>query len=159
FTDVHDELLYWTNISLPDQTPRRKRVSSSAVEHNPVKHLIHGARGLGATGLTHDPGRHAGDRDIVGYRFYDDRAGSNARAMANFDIAENLCAGADHYAAADFRVAVLLLLSRTAQRHIVQERHVVLNDRGFTHHNACSVIEEYAAVNFRRRIDIALKYG
>src|SRR5262249_41176020 len=91
----------------------------STVEHDAVEHLIHGAGRLRAPGLTHDFRRNAGDSEIVRYRFDDNRAGRDARAMADFDIPENLRARADHDAAPDLRMTVLVLLAGTAKRHIM----------------------------------------
>src|SRR5512143_3694683 len=90
---------------------RRPDASVSSVEHDAVKHLVHGARGLRATSFTDHLGRHASDCDIVRYRLDDNRAGGDACAMANLDIGEDLGAGTDHHATADFRMAVLVLLA------------------------------------------------
>ena len=78
--------------------------------------------------------------------------------MADFDIAENFGAGADHHAVADLRMAVAALLAGAAERHVVQHRDVVLDDRGFADHEAGRVIEENAAADLRRRMDVALEH-
>src|SRR5262249_12806850 len=130
----------------------------STVEHDAVEHLVHGAGRLRAAGLTHDFRRNAGDRDIVGYRFNDNRARRDTRAMADLDIAENLRARADHNAAPNFRVAVLVLLAGAAQRDVVQDRNVILDHRRLADDKSRRMVEENAATNFRSRIDVALEY-
>src|SRR6516164_2618902 len=94
----------------------RPGASSNSKAHG-VDHLVHGARRLGATGLADDLCRHAGDRDIVRHRLDDDGARRNARAMADLDVAEDLRARTDHDAAANLRMAVLVLLAGAAERH------------------------------------------
>src|SRR5581483_7662156 len=79
------------------------------------------------------------------------------RAMPDFDIAEDLRAGADHDAVADLRMAVAGFLAAAAQGDAVQERNVVFDHRGFTDHQAGGVIEENTAADPRRRMDVALK--
>ena len=54
---------------------------------------------------------------------------------------------------------VLVFLAGAAERNAVQDRDVVFNDSGFADHKAGSVIEENAAADFRRRIDVGLEYG
>src|SRR5262249_55030938 len=78
--------------------------------------------------------------------------------MADLDIAENLGAGADHDAAPDFRMTILVLLAGTAERHIVQDRHIILDHGRFTDHEPGGVVQKYAAANLCRRIDVALKH-
>src|SRR6185312_11802947 len=130
----------------------------SAIEHEPVKHLVHGARRLGAPGFAHDLGWHSGDRDIVRDRLDDNRPGGDARAMPDFDIAKDLGAGADHHATTDFRVTVLVLLAGAAERYIVQDRHVILNHRGLSDDESGCVIDENAAADFCSRINVTLEY-
>jgi hypothetical protein len=56
-----------------------------------------------------------------------DRARSNPRARAHFDIAENFRAGTDHDAVADFRVPVAGFVAGAAESHILQDRNVVVD--------------------------------
>ena len=77
--------------------------------------------------------------------------------MADLDIAEDLGAGADHHAMADFRMAVLVLLAGAAERDVMQDRDVVVDHRGLAHHQTGGVVEEDAAADFGRRIDVALE--
>ena len=123
-----------------------------------VEHLVHGARRLGAAGLADDLRRHAGDSDVVRHRLEHHRAGGDARAMADLDIAEDLGAGADQHAAADLRMAVPVLLAGAAERHAVQDRDVVLDHRGLADHEAGGVVEEDAAADPRGRMDVALEH-
>ena len=88
-----------------------------------------------------------------------DRAGGDARAMTDLDIAEDLLgARSDQYAAADFRMAISRLLAGAAERHLLQDRHVILDDRGLADHDAGGVIEEDAASDAHRWIDVGLEY-
>src|SRR5271155_6184580 len=82
----------------------------------------------------------------------------NARAMADFDIAQNLGAGADHDAVANFRVPVFPFLAGAAQRHVVQDRHIVADHRGLADHETGGVIEKDAAPDLGGRMDVALEY-
>src|SRR3974390_549995 len=77
--------------------------------------------------------------------------------MPNLDIAENLGAGADHHAAADLRVTVLVLLAGAAERHVMQDRHVILDHRGLAYHQAGGMVEEDGTANLGGRIDVALE--
>ena len=83
-----------------------------------------------------------------------DRARRHPRAMADLDIAEHFGAGADQHAAADFRMAVADLLAGAAERHALQDRHVVLDDRRLADHQAGGMVEEDALADPRRRIDV-----
>src|SRR5215470_9322709 len=130
----------------------------STVEHNAVEHLVHGAGRLRAAGLAHDFRRNAGDGDIVRYRLDDNRAGRDARAMADLDIPENFRARANHDATPDFRMTVLVLLAGTAKCHIMQDRNVVLDHRRLAHDKTRRMVEENAATDFRSRIDVTLEY-
>ena len=127
------------------------------IQHDAVEHLVHGARRLGAAGLADNFGRHTGDRNIVRHRLDDHRARRNARAVSDFDVAEDLGARAYHHAAANLRMAVFVLLARPAERHVVQDRDVIIDDRSFTDDKAGRMIEEYAAADLGGRIDVALE--
>ena len=70
----------------------------------------------------------------------------------------NSGARADHDAAPDLRVTVLVLLAGTAERHIVQDRNVILDHRRLAHDKSRRMVEENAATDFRSRIDVALEY-
>src|SRR5689334_24374798 len=87
-----------------------------------------------------------------------DRAGSDARAMADLDVAENLCAGADQHAVTDFRMTVLVLLAGATERDAVQDRDVVLDHSGLAADKTGGVVEEDAAADARGRIDVGLEH-
>src|SRR5262249_23138784 len=118
----------------------------------------HGAGRLRAAGLAHAFRRNAGDSDIVRYRFDDNRAGRDARAMADLDIAENLRARADHDRAPDLRMTVLLRLAATPKRYIMRYRNVIFDQRRLAHDTTRRMVEENAETDFRSRIDVALEY-
>src|SRR5918992_45271 len=71
-----------------------------------LEQMVHGTRWLGTSRLANDPGRHAGNGLVVRHRLEHDGAGGDARAMADFDIAQNFGAGADQYATANLGMAV-----------------------------------------------------
>src|SRR5581483_6082383 len=150
-------LLLEATFACPIEGRSASAMKTSAVQHQSVEHLVHRARRLGAARLADDLGRHAGNRDIVRHRLDHDRARRDTRAMADLDIAQNLRARADHHAAADFRMTVLMLLAGAAERDVMQDRHVVLDDGGLTDDEAGRMVEENAAADLRRRIDVALE--
>ena len=55
-------------------------------------------------------------------------------------------------------MAVAVLLAGAAERHAVQHRHVVADRRGLADHEAGGVIEEDAAADLGRRMDVALEH-
>src|SRR4051812_48243022 len=56
-------------------------------------------------------------------------------------------------------MTIFMFLAGAAERHVVQNRNVVLDHRGLAAHKASRVIEENAAADPRIRIDVALEYG
>src|SRR3954451_2420554 len=74
----------------------------SAFEGFAGENLVHVARRLGAARFADDARRNACHRLVVRYRGKHHRAGGDARAMANLDVAENFRAGADQNAVTDF---------------------------------------------------------
>ena len=55
-------------------------------------------------------------------------------------------------------MTIAALLAGTAQGHVMQDRHVVLDHRGFADDETGRVIEENAAADLRGGMDIALEY-
>ena len=86
-------------------------------------------------------------------------SGGDPRAMSDLDIAEDLGAGADQYAAANLGMAIARLLAGAAERHLLQDRHVVLDDRGLADHEAGGMVEENAAPDAHGRMDVGLEHG
>src|SRR5690242_21520411 len=78
--------------------------------------------------------------------------------MADLDIAENFCARSDQHAVTNLRVTVLVLLAGAAERDAVQDRHVVVDDSGLAADEAGGMVEEDAAADARRRIDVGLEH-
>jgi len=78
--------------------------------------------------------------------------------MTDLDIAEYLGAGTDQHPAADFRMTISRFLAGTAERHLLQDRHVVLDHRGLADHEAGGVIEEDTTSDAHGRIDIGLEH-
>src|SRR5262245_61957150 len=124
-----------------------------------VEQLVHGAGGLGATGLADDLGRNTGDRGVVWHRLEHDRSGGDAGAVTDFDIAEDFGARSDQYAAADLGMTVARLLAGAAERHLLQDRDVVLDHGGLADDEAGGVVKEDAAADRHGRIDVGLEHG
>ena len=76
---------------------------------------------------------------------------------ADLDIAEDLGAGADQHAVADLRMAVAALLAGAAERHVLEDRDVVLDHRGLADDEAGGMVEEDAAAHRHGRIDVGLE--
>src|SRR5690606_7390168 len=83
---------------------------------------------LVATRAADDLGGHADSRAMGRHVMQNHAARADAAVFADLDIAENLRAHADEYAAMDLGMPVAGLLARAAQRHGMKHRHVV------THH-------------------------
>src|SRR5215469_11675204 len=136
----------------------RPRKPGARLFHDVVQPLIHGAGGFRAAGPTHHPSRHTGNGRVSRHRLEHHRAGSDACTLAHLDVAENLRAGANEHAATDFGMAVAVLLSGTAKSHVLKYGYAVLDDRGFADHESGGVVEENAAADARRGIDVGLEH-
>src|SRR4029453_19074584 len=110
-----------------------------------VEQLVHGGGGLGATGLADDLSRNTGDRGVVWHRLEHDRSGGDAGAVTDFDIAEDLGARPDQYPPADLGMTVPRLLAGAAERHLLQDRDVVLDHGGLADNEAGGVVKEDTA--------------
>ena len=77
---------------------------------------------------------------------------------ADLDIAEDLGAGADQHAPPDLRVAVAALLAGAAERHVLQHGDVVLDHGRRADDKAGRMVEEDAAADPRRRVDVGLEH-
>ena len=123
-----------------------------------MKHLIHRTRGFGTAGNADYFRRHPGNGDIVRHRLDDDRAGGDASAMPDLDIAEDFGASADHDAIADFRMPVARLFAGAAKRHIVQHGDVVIDHCRLADDQPGGMVQENPPPDLGRRMNIALKY-
>ena len=70
---------------------------------------------------------------------------------AYFDIADDFRPCADQHAMANFWMAVATFVAGAAQRHAMQDRHVILDNRCRADHEAGGVIEENALADASRR--------
>src|SRR5947207_953509 len=93
------------------------------------------------------------------HRLEHDRARGNARAVADLDVAEDLGAGADEDAIADFRMPVSRLFSGPSERYAVQHGDIILNDGGLPDHEPRRVVDENAAPDASVGVDVALEHG
>ena len=110
--------------------------------------------GFCSLGFADDDGGHAGDggvrRDIVEHH----AAGADLGTGADFDAAEDFRAGADQHAGADDRMAVAGFLAGAAERDFMEDRDIVLDDRGFTDDEGGGVVEQDAAADARGGMDV-----
>src|SRR6185295_7230400 len=123
------------------------------------KLLVHHARRLRTASLADDPRGHARHGRVVWHRLEHDGARGNARAMTDLDGADDLGTGAEHDTTPDLRVAVAMVLAGAAQCHVMQNGDVILDLRGLADHQPGRVVEEDAATNLRRRMDVGLEHG
>lgn len=102
-------------------------------------------------GRCHRPGGNSYDGHACGYIFGDDGVGTDGRAVAECDGAENLCAGADHYLIADGRVAFAAFgaLPFAAEGDAVIDRAIVADDCSFADDDAHTVIDEQVLTDGR----------
>ena len=80
--------------------------------------------------------------------------GTNLGAFANFDVTEDFSSGADEHPRADFGMAVALLIASTAQGDFVEDGDIVLNHCRLTNNNAGGVVDQDAAANLGRWMDV-----
>src|SRR6266567_2475079 len=106
--------------------------------------LVHETGRLRATGFADDLCGHAGDGLLRRHRLEHHRAGGNAGAAADLDVAEDFRPGTDHHPAADFRMAVAVLLAGAPEGDAVEHGNIVLDDGGLADDEAGRVIEEDA---------------
>ena len=110
--------------------------------------------GDGCARATDDLCRHAGDRDVRRYVVQHHAAGTDLRAFADFDVADDLAAGRQQHAAADLRMAIARYLAGTTERDRMQNRHVVFDDGRFADDDAGRVIEHDPGTDARGRVDV-----
>src|SRR5215510_15219022 len=91
-------------------------------------------------------------------RLKHDRAGGNACAVTDLDIAEYLGARSDQYATSNLGMAVARLLAGAAKRHLLQDRDVILDHSGLTHDEPGGMVKEDAAPDWHGRIDVGLEH-
>ena len=121
---------------------------------NALNLVIHGPRRLLAAGKADDLGWNTCNRAVWRHIVKHDRAGGNARAMANFNVAKNLGACADQHAMPDLRMAVATFLARSAKGNTLQDGNIVLDHRGFADHDIVAMIDHDALADFRRGVDV-----
>jgi hypothetical protein len=120
--------------------------------------LVHRPRRAAGGIDPHHPRRHAGHRGSRRHRAQHHRPRCYACIVADDDIAQELRSRADYDAGADFRMPFGRFDARAAQRHVLLDGHVVADHRRLAHHQTGGVVEEDAAPEPGRRMDIGLKY-
>src|SRR5579863_9333647 len=77
--------------------------------------------------------------------------------MPHFDVSQDLGACPDHYAVPYLWMPVFPLFAGATERHTVQHRNIVADLRRLADDHSGGVIEENAATDLRRRMDVALE--
>src|SRR6185369_1524937 len=101
-------------------------------------------------GLFFDDARRNADRG--GSRrhvFHHHRIGADPRTVPDRDRTEDFCAGTDHHAVTESRVALALVPRRAAEGYAVIQRAVVADLRSFADHDTHAVIDEKALSDLR----------
>ena len=102
-------------------------------------------------------GGDAGDSGLARHRMSTTEPAATREQSADLDIAEYLRAGGDHHASPHLGMAIAALLAGAAQRHALQNRDVVVDDRRRADDEFGRMIEEYAAAEAGRRMNIGLE--
>jgi hypothetical protein len=80
--------------------------------------------------------------------------GPDLRPVADLDRPEQLRAGPDHHLVPDRRVALPARKAGAAQRHALIHGHVIAHVGGLADHHSRAVVDEEAAADARRRVDL-----
>src|SRR5450755_1760832 len=102
--------------------------------------------------------RHAGDRGVSGHGTEDNRTSGNSRESAHLDVPEDLGAGADDRALPNLRMPVSRFLAGSTQRHVMQQRDIVIDLGGLTDHQTGGMIQKDAPPQTGCRMDIGLEH-
>jgi len=86
---------------------------------------------------------------IVGHVFQHHGIGSDFDVVSNGDIAQHLCAGANHNVVQKRRVTFIVFLARTSQSGVLIYRAIVPDYRGFAYNYAHSMVDKQIFANFR----------
>jgi len=105
--------------------------------------------GLGADDLAGD----ADDGGMIGDGMHHHTACADLDEVADDDVAEDLCAGADHNVIAEGGVAFPLFFAGAAESDSLVEEDIVADFGGFADDDAHAVIDEEAAANARAGVD------
>ena len=100
-----------------------------------------------------DVARDTDDGGVVRYAAEDDGAGADAAIVSDGDVAQDLCAGADHDAVAQGGMALAFLLAGAPQGNALIEGDVVTHNGGFPNDGARAVVDEEAASKFGSGMD------
>src|SRR5689334_12702962 len=116
--------------------------------------LIHLLRRTIRSGAIRQVSRYANCGATWRYRLQDHRPRSDARVLANLDVAEHLGAHRQQHAAPHFRMPVALLFARATESYAVQHRDIVFDDCCFADHSAGRVVNHETLAETSRRMDV-----
>src|SRR4051812_15605734 len=98
--------------------------------------------------------RHARDGAMGGDVGYDHASGTDPGTPADLHVPEDHGARTEQDTGADLRVTVARFLTRRAERHAVEDGHVVADDRGLPDDYAGGVVHQDAHAQPRGRVDV-----
>src|SRR5690606_35028546 len=87
-------------------------------------------------------------------RMQHDASRTHLGAFTDLDIAEDLRTCADHYPAAHLGMTIAAFLAGTAQRHALQDGHIITYDGRFADDDARAMVEHDAAADPACVVDI-----
>src|SRR5262245_6640068 len=120
--------------------------------------LIHFQRWLFGGRTAYDNGRNAGDGRMWRNVAQHDTSRSDLRTIANFDVTENLRAGADQHSPAHLGMTIPCGFSRPPQLYFMQQRNIVVINRSLSDHDTGCVVDENAFADPCRGMDVDRKH-
>jgi hypothetical protein len=116
--------------------------------------LIHIARRFLIGAATDNPGRHAGGGAPWCRVAEDHTSCTDLRPCPDLNIAKDRRAGTDHYTFAYLGMTISGLLARSAECDTLKYRYTVLDNRCFTDHDSCPVIDHETLTKSCSRVDV-----
>ena len=103
--------------------------------------------------LLYNVPRHADNGTVRRNLLDHNRSSSDFGVFPDRKRSDNLCTGADHNIILQRRVTFSGLLTITAERHALIQRHVVSDDGRLSDDNACSMVDKQSLSDRRTRMD------
>jgi len=89
---------------------------------------------------------------VIRHRMDDYRTRSDFHVVPNADAAQHLRACSNDHIVADCGVTLALLVSRSAQRHVLVKQYIVPDFRGFADDDAHTVVDKEPTPDLRARV-------
>ena len=84
----------------------------------------------------------------------DDTTRTDLGVAADLNIAEHFCPSTQQHAVTHLRVPIATLLAGAAERHLVQDRNVIADNRSLADNETGTVVDEHAASDRYGGMDI-----